>query len=193
MDSARGVALTATKLSKMNLSDKIDAFSYIGHLHSFKIHWYRHAKSGPTNIEKYLTNSCNFAQKSRKWRQGCAKTWKYQKLLRILLVNTFQKFIRCPNTLYLRFYNIWLTTDACRRIFNKKYVKNSSFSAQIPRMKPVPGGTPSDEIFFEKKRQIWCLKRERVFYWGKMIGKKTNDFFCLFFNDFSSIRYSFSL
>ena len=51
MYSACGVARTLTKLSKMNLSDKIDAFSYIGHLHSFKIHWYRHANSGPTNME----------------------------------------------------------------------------------------------------------------------------------------------
>ena len=132
MHSACGVARTLTKLSKMNLSDKIDAFSYIGHLHSFKIHWYRHANSDPTNIEKYLTNSSNFAQKSRKLRQGCAKTWKYQKILRIEPENSFQKLIRCPNTLYLRFHTIWLTTDACRRIFNRKYVKNSSFSAQIP-------------------------------------------------------------
>ena len=90
--------------------------------------------------------------------------------------------------------------DGWNEIISAKSEKHHKYWFPLTKLRGSPSstrgdpqGTPSDEIFFEKKRQIWCLKRERVFYWGKMIGKKTNDFFCLFFNDFSSIRYSFSL
>ena len=83
MYSACGVARTLTKLSKMNLSDKIDAFSYIGHLHSFKSHRYRRTSSGLTNIEKYLINSSNFVQKSRNEDKDAQKPENIKKYLEL--------------------------------------------------------------------------------------------------------------